>query len=139
MDNVFESFAKYAPQYLPLLGAILVVLFTRNYVYKGMVPEGILNAQVDRERVWMQSQMDRDRQVIEGAKDIEKHLEELVRQLEQLTLKVSSEIGENNSRVSSLERFLSDQIDAIRSLTDNCERHRRDFLEPYILQKEHMK
>ena len=127
--DALESFAKYAPQYLPLLGAILVVLFTRNYVYKGMVPESILNSQIERERSWMKEQMNRDKQIIEGAKDIEKHLEEVVRQLESLTMKVSAEIGDNNTRVTSLEHFLSDQIDAIRALTENCQQHRREILE----------
>jgi len=136
MENMLESFAKYAPQYLPLLGAVLVILFTRNYVYKGMVPEALLNSQLEREIAWMREQMDRDKQIIEGAKDIEKHLEELVRQLEALTLKVSSEIGENNVRVTSLERFLSDQIDVIRELTANCQEHRRELLQHYTTRKE---
>jgi hypothetical protein len=134
--DLWESFAKYAPQYLPLLGAILVILFTRNYVYKGMVPESILNSQLERESKRLQEQSARDKQIIEGAKDIEAHLEELVRQLEALTLKVSAEIGENNVRVTSLERFLSDQIDAIRDLTANCERHRREILNPHLFNKE---
>ena len=78
--NAWEAFFKYAPQYLPIVAAIAVIIFTRTYVYKGMVPESMMTNQLERERA-----------IVEGAKDIENRLEEIVRQLEALTKKVSEE------------------------------------------------
>lgn len=130
--EILEGIAKYAPQYLPIVAAFLVILFTRQYIYRGMVPQEMLDAQVARERETLQTQTERERQIIETAKDLEQHLEEIVFQLGSLTKKVSEEITENNARITSLERFLSDEIDVVRSLSDRiqelafqCERTRK--------------
>jgi hypothetical protein len=109
--DIWEIAAKYGPQIIPVLIAILVIVFTKQYVYRGMVPETMLSNQVDREKTLLKEQSDRekalfkeqsdrehkrileqsarDKQVIEMAKDLEQHLEEIVFQLTSLTTKIS--------------------------------------------------
>ncbi|MGD9125749.1 MAG: hypothetical protein PVH19_00085 [Planctomycetia bacterium] len=153
MDTV-EAFAKYAPQYLPLLGAIMVILFTRNYVYKGMVPEKLINDQVEREKTILKEQSEREQQrlkeqaqrdlnLAEIAKDLEQHLEEVVYQLQSLMKKVSDEIGESHARISSLEAHISQQMDVIRDqsktlqqLTFQIEKARKGIPDTQIHRKE---
>jgi len=131
MDTI-DLIVKYAPQYIPIVAAFLVILFTRNYIYRGMVPQAMLDDQIAREQERLVEQITREKQIIETAKDIEQHLEEIVYQLSSLTKKVSEEITENNARITSLERFLSDEIDVVRGLSDRiqdlafqCERTRK--------------
>jgi peptidoglycan hydrolase CwlO-like protein len=134
--EIFDAIAKYGPQYLPILVAILVIVFTKTYVYKGMVPEKMLKDQIQREQQMLKDQVEREHNIVEVGKDLENRLEEIVRQLESLTQKISEEIGENNQRIASLERFLSDQLDAIRELTYNFEKHRKGIPDTQVFQKE---
>jgi len=152
--DFWEIAAKYGPQILPILIAILVIVFTKQYVYRGMVPENMLSDQITREKELLKEQSERenkrvleqsarDKQVIETAKDLEQHLEEIVFQLQSLTTKISEELGENNQRITGLERFLSEQIDVIREhskeiqkLSFQCEKHRKGIPETQVFRKE---
>lgn len=143
MQDTFEAIAKYGPQYLPIIVAIAVIVFTKTYVYKGMVPESMLKDQMEREKTFMREQADQQKGIIEGAKDIENRLEEIVRQLESLTKKVSEEIREGNIRITSLERYLSDQMGEMNDLTKSiqhlafqCERHRKGIPETQVFLQE---
>lgn len=142
MGEIGEFFAQYAPQYLPIIAAILTIIFTKNYVYRGMVPENMLTQQLEREKAMLQEQNARDMQVLDAAKDLEQNLETIVYQLQNLTKKVSDEIGESNARITGLERFLSDQIDAIRTMTNGikdlawqCEKHRKEIPDTEIFRE----
>jgi len=141
--ETFDLIVKYAPQYIPIAAAFLVIIFTRNYIYKGMVPQTMLDDQVNREQERLIEQIAREKQIIETAKDLEQHLEEIVYQLGSLTKKVSEEISESNSRITSLERFLSDEIEAIHQLSDKiqslafqCEKHRKGIPDTTVYRKE---
>jgi len=130
--ETFDVIVKYAPQYIPIAAAFLVIIFTRNYIYKGMVPQTMFDEQLTREQDRLTEQIAREKQIIETAKDLEQHLEEIVFQLGSLTKKVSEEITETNTRITALERFLSDEIEVIRELgariqelSFQCERTRK--------------
>ena len=152
--EVFDIAAKYGPYVIPVLLSILVIVFTKNYVYKGMVPEDMLSKQIDREKAMIKEQSDLEQkrvkeqsdlfqQILTMAKDLEQNLEEIVFQLQSLTTKVSEEIGENNERITGLERFLSDQLDVIRDhsktiqhLAFQCEKHRKNIPDTEVMRKE---
>lgn len=112
--DFWGSFAKYAPQYLPILAAVAMILFTRIYVFKGMVPESMLNDALNRERA-----------IVEGAKDIENRLTEIVHQLEALTKKTSEELRANNERLGSLEHCMSDYFSEFSELNHHFDLFRK--------------
>lgn len=130
MDTI-ELVSKFAPYFIPIIISFGVIAMSRNYIYKGMVPEAWLNTQIERERATLREQSDREKAIIEGAKDIEVRLAEIVRHLESFTKKVSDEIRQSNERITSLEHYLSDQRDdfheltsSIKTLSFECEKHR---------------
>lgn len=126
--DFWEAIAKDAPQYLPIIAAIAVIIFTRTYVYKGMVPESMLQGQIERERA-----------IVEGAKDIENRLEEIVRQLEALTRKVSEEVRANTERLASLEHCMSDYLTEFNELNHNFELHRKGVPPTEVFRKPRQK
>ena len=161
----WDIIAKSAPFLLPVVGAIAVIIFTRKYVYDGMVPESMLTAQLNREKTLMKEQADREQQrlreqaareekrltdqaerdqtMLKTAKDLEQNIEELVYQGRSMTEKVSAEMTAINERITSLERFLSDYMDALREHTDaiqqltfQCEKHRKKIPETSTITKE---
>lgn len=108
--------AKYAPYYIPILSAIILIIFTKNYLFRGMISVDVHQSQVDRER-----------EIIKVQETVSNRLEEIVRQLENLTKTVAEEIKENSERVRTLELVFSDNIDAVRELSMNCEKHRKNI------------
>ena len=113
--------AKYAPYYIPILSAIILIIFTKNYLSRGMISVDVHQSQVDRER-----------EIIKVQENVSSSLQEIVRQLESLTKKVSEEIRENTERVHTLELVFSDNIEAIRELALNCEKHRKNIPETEV-------
>jgi hypothetical protein len=112
--NVMDLLVKYAPYYLPLLAALVIILFTRDHLYKGMMSIEVYKEQVERER-----------QIVSAQKDNNSSLAEIVRQLESLTMKVSEEIGKNTERLGSMERFMSDFLTEFNQLNHNFDLHRQ--------------
>lgn len=116
--------AKYAPYYIPILSAIILIIFTKNYLFRGMISADMHEKQLDRERDF-----------VGATKEAAGHLEEISRQLEGLTKKVSEEIKEMADRVRTLELVFSDNIDAIRELSTNCEKHRKNIPDTEVFQQ----
>lgn len=136
MAEFFDIIGQASPYLLPVLAAIGTIIFTKNYVYKDMIPESMLARQLSREHALLADQVERERNIVEVAKNLENRLEEIVKQLESLTKRVSEEVRENNDRIASLERYLSDQLEAIRELAYNCEKHRKGIPDTAVFRKE---
>jgi hypothetical protein len=81
-DRMEESkfITQYAPYLIPFLGVLILIVFTRKYLFLGMVSTEMHTAQVERER-----------DIIKVQETVSKNLEEIVHQLENLTKKVSEE------------------------------------------------
>jgi hypothetical protein len=114
METEFAFFSKYAPYYIPFLGALLLIIFTKNYLFRGMVSIDMHQAQIERER-----------ELIRVQESFSNRLEEIVKQLENLTKTVAEEIRANTERLHTIELVFSDNIDAVRELSINCEKHRK--------------
>jgi peptidoglycan hydrolase CwlO-like protein len=125
MVEFFEVMGTAAPYYLPILAAILTIVFTKAYVYRDMIPQKMLDDQIAREQTRLTEQADREKSIIEGAKDIENQLDKIDKHLETLVKKVSEEIRANTDRIGSLERFMSDFIGEVNNLAHQCEMHRK--------------
>lgn len=105
--------SQLAPVLAYFLGAILLIIFVKKYLFVGMVPTEMHTEQLSRER-----------DIIKASEAISIHLDEIVRQLESLTKKVSEEIGNNTERLSSLERAMSDYLSAFKDLNDDLLKRR---------------
>ena len=116
MGDEATFLVKYAPYYIPIVSAIVLIIFTKNYLFRGMISTDMHKEQVDREG-----------EIVKVQEQVSNSLQEIVRQLESLTKKVSEEIRENTERVRSLELVFSDNIDAVRELSANCEKHRKNI------------
>jgi hypothetical protein len=116
MGEEVTFLAKYAPYYIPILSAVILIIFTKNYLFRGMISVDVHQSQVDRER-----------EIIKVQETVANQLCEIVRQLESLTRTVSEEIKENTDRLRTLELVFSDNIDAVRELAINCEKHRKNI------------
>ena len=102
MGEEVSFLAKYAPYYIPILSAIILIIFTKNYLFRGMISADMHKEQVDREG-----------EIVKVQENVSNRLEEIVRQLESLTKKVSEEIRENS--------------EVVRELSSNCEKHRKNI------------
>lgn len=116
MGTEISLIAQYGPAFAYLAAAIMVIIFTKNYLFKGMISTEMHRDQVEREKDF-----------VGAAKENAGHLEEIARQLENLSKKVSEEIREMGNRVHTMELVFSDNIDAIRELSSNCEKHRKNI------------
>lgn len=112
---------QYAPYLIPFLGSLMLIVFTKRYLFQGVISLDMHTAQIERER-----------ELIRGTEKISAKLQDIVDQLnvlaqkmEAITKKVSEEIGQNNDRLTSLERAMSDYLDAFRELTKQFERCRQ--------------
>lgn len=105
---------KYAPYYIPILAAILLIIFTKNYLFKGMISDDQYKDMLTRER-----------ELVKAQETTASSMQEVVAHLESLTKKVSEEIGGNTDRVRSLELAMSDFLEQMRELNYNCEMHRK--------------
>ena len=104
MDE-FKTISQYAPYLLPFLGAVLVIVFTKKYLFTGMISTDMHKEQITREI-----------DLVKVQEKISGQLQEVVKQLENITRKTSEDIRSNNGRMSSLERSTADYIDEYHEL-----------------------
>jgi sensor domain CHASE-containing protein len=97
--------SQYAPYLIPFLGAIIVIVFTKKYLFAGMISAEMYKEQLDREK-----------ETVKIQENIANQLQEVVRQLEGITRKVSEDIRSSNDRTTSLEHAMSSYIDEFRDL-----------------------
>lgn len=127
---------KYAPYYIPILAAIGLIIFTKIYLFRDMVSTKMYKQQLDREK-----------EFIVATEKVASRFEVFIKLLETLTKKFSEEIKEVqigikedltgvNERVRTLELVFSDNIDAIRELSTNCEKHRKGIPETTEFRKD---
>jgi hypothetical protein len=116
MNPEIEIIKAAAPALLNLIAMIAVIAYTKKALFHDMVSKEHL-----------QSQIDINRDFVGATKEASAHLEEIGRQLENLSKKVSEDIKEMGDRVHTLELVFSDNIDAIRELSSNCEKHRKNI------------
>jgi hypothetical protein len=114
MMNEANFFVKYAPYYVPILAAILLIIFTKNYLFRGMISDDQYKEMITRER-----------ELVKAQETTSSNMQEIAHLLESLTKKVSEEIGGNTDRIKSLELAMSDFLDQMRDLNYNCEMHRK--------------
>jgi hypothetical protein len=108
--------AKYAPYYIPILAAIVLIIFTKNYLFKGTISTELYREQVTREG-----------ELVKGTETVSNRLEEIVKQLESLTRKVSEEIRENTDRLQAVETIQIDTVSVLKDLAFTCEKHRKNI------------
>ena len=114
MNEEISFFVRYAPYYVPILAAIILIIFTKNYLFQGMISETIHNAQIGRER-----------ELIKGMETNSNKLQEIIGSLKELTQKVHEQIGQNTERLRSLELAMSDYLEAFHELNYNFEKYRK--------------
>jgi hypothetical protein len=116
MGEETNFITQYAPTYIPFLAAVLIIIFTRQYLFRGMVSMEMHTAQVEREC-----------KAIEIQEAVSGRLEEIVMQLAALTTGVNTEISNNTERLRSLEHAMSDYLEAFHGLASTFQALQRDF------------
>jgi peptidoglycan hydrolase CwlO-like protein len=116
MQEELKLIAQASPYVLPFLAAIMIIVFTKKYLFVDVVPRETMNTQIERER-----------EIVSATKDVSNQLQEIVRQLERLTSSVNNQINENTERLRSLEHAMSDYLQAFHELNRNFELHRRGY------------
>lgn len=111
-----EIIKAVAPPLLNLIAMIAVVAYTKKAPFHDMVSKEQLESQIAI-----------NREFVSTTKEATTHLEEIGRQLESLSKKVSEEIKEMAERMRTLELVFSDNIDVIRELSNQCEKHRKNI------------
>ena len=109
-----EFIVKFAPYYVPFIAAIIIIIFTKNYLFRDMVDSTMFQKQIERER-----------EIAKAIADNSHQLEEICHHLENLTKKVSAEIGESSEEMKGLQVQISKLVETIRVLAYNCEMHRK--------------
>jgi vacuolar-type H+-ATPase subunit I/STV1 len=112
--NETNFFIKYSPYYVPILAAILLIIFTKNYLFRGMVSDDQYKDMLMRER-----------ELVKAQETTSSNLQEIASLLSSLTKKVSEEIGQNTDRLQRLELAMSEFLDQLRDLNYNFEMHRK--------------
>lgn len=129
MTPELEYIAKYAPS----LGVLVAVVLLISYVKKALFQDVV-------SKEHFQAQMDREREFVSSTKEAAAHLEEISRQLEGVSKKQSEDVRQQTEsirevlddvkeRLRTLEMVFSDNIDAIRLLAAQCEKHRKNIPE----------
>jgi hypothetical protein len=70
--------AQYAPYLIPFLGAILLIIFTKKYLFAGMI-----SAEMHRE------QLEREKELVRVQEEVSIRLTEIVEKLEKLAYELS--------------------------------------------------
>lgn len=126
--NEANFLVKYAPYYVPILAAILLIIFTKNYLFRGMVSDDQYKDMLMRER-----------ELVKAQETTASNLQEIASLLSSLTKKVSEEIGQNTDRLRSLEAAMSDFLEQMRDLNYNFEMHRKGVPGTEVFLKERKK
>jgi hypothetical protein len=111
-----EWIAKYAPQFISFVAVIILIIFIKNYLFKGVVPTDQFEKQLARERDF-----------VIATEKAANNLGDISRQLASITKKVSEEIGQNTERIRTLEMVISDFLDEFRELNRQFERYRHNI------------
>lgn len=132
MTPELEFIWKYAPSLAVLVAVVMLIAYTKKTLFQGMISKEMFDTQLERERDF-----------VTATKEAASHLDEISRQLEGITRKQSEEVKEQTTtireilqdvaeRLRTLELVFSDNIDAIRLLTNQCEKHRKNIPETEI-------
>lgn len=122
---------EFVMKYVPSIGVLVAVVFLIAYVKKSLFSDVI-------SKEHFQSQLEREREFVAATKEAAGQLQEISRQLEGIGKKQSTEIREQTEtirdlltdvaeRLRTLELVFSDNIDAIRLLAGQCEKHRKNI------------
>lgn len=111
-----EWIAKYAPQFISFVAVILLIIFIKNYLFKGVIPADQYERQLTREQAF-----------ITATQSAATNLGDISKQLEGITKKVSEEIGQNTERIRTLEMVISDFLDEFRELNRQFDRYRHNI------------
>lgn len=125
MGEEAKLIQQLAPALAYLVGAILIIIFVKKYLFAGMISTELHAAQLERER-----------EVIKTAEKISLTLQDIVKSLEGLTLQIKEDIGKNTERLRSLEMAMSDYLDAFRELNANFEKHRKGIPDTQAFRQE---
>lgn len=125
MGEEAKIITQIAPALAYLVGAIMVIIFVKRYLFAGMVSNEQHYAQIERER-----------EIIKNAEGISNALREIVKSLELLTAQIKDEIGQNTERLRSLEMAMSDYLESFHELNHNFELHRRGLTDTEQLKVE---
>lgn len=115
-----ELITKLVPALGSVIATIMLIIFTRTYLYKGMISAEMHEKQIQREIDLIAA----SQKVATEMCQITKELQELKRELPKT---VSDKIGQLTERVRSLEFAMSDFLDQIRELNDQFEKHRKNI------------
>jgi hypothetical protein len=127
MTPELEYITKYAPSIGVLVAVVLLIAYVKKALFQDVVS-----------KEHFQAQMDREREFVSSTKEAASHLEEIRRQLENVTKKQSEDVHQQTDairevledvkeRLRTLELVFSDNIDAIRHLAAQCEKHRKNI------------
>lgn len=127
MTPELDFIAKYAPSLGVLVAVVMLIAYTKRTLFQGMVSKEMFDTQLAREA-----------EFVTATKEAGAHLEEISRQLEGITHKQSESVKEQTDtirdlltdvaeRLRTLELVFSDNIDAIRHLAAQCEKHRKNI------------
>jgi hypothetical protein len=111
-----EWIAKYAPQFISFVAVILLIVFIKNYLFKGVISTDQYERQLVREQAF-----------ITATQNAANNLGDIGKQLEGITKKVSEEIGHNTERIRTLEMVISDFLDEFRELNRQFDRYRHNI------------
>lgn len=132
MEPEVNFFVKYAPYYVPILAAILLIIFTKNYLFKGMISTDMHERLIDREG-----------DIVTAMKESASHLDEISRQIESITRKSSQEIKEQSDTIRTILRDVADDLqkleESITLLSFQCEKHRKNIPETEVFLQQRKK
>lgn len=126
MSPEIEYITKYFPALGVLVAVIILIAYTKKTLFQGMISQELFDRQLKREG-----------ELVGATKEAAAHLDEISRQLEGVTQKSSDEIKEQTNlirdllhdvveRLRTLELVFSDNIDVIRQLALQCEKHQKN-------------
>lgn len=125
-------FVKYAPYYVPILAAILLIIFTKNYLFKGMISTEMHEKLLDREG-----------DMVTAMRESASHLDKISQQVESITRKSSEEIKEQSDMIRTVLQDVADGLrtleDVIKQLAFQCEKHRKNIPETEVFLQQRKK
>lgn len=98
-------FEKYAPYLIPFLGAMFLIVFTKQYLFKDLIPTDQLKFQIDREK-----------ELIACFTTTNTQLLEIAHQLETMSKRSSEQIKEMHDRSESIEQAIAKYVNALHQL-----------------------
>lgn len=129
MSPELEYLVKYAPALGVLVATIILIAYTKKSLFQDVISKEMF-----------QTQLEREREFVIATKEAASHLDEISRQLESSSHKQSESVKAQTDtiremlqdvadRLRTLELVFSDNIDALRNLTYQVEKHRKGIPE----------